>query len=497
MISASHIQQIETSLRQARIGEARAALEKIPNYEIPRDLLAKIAELHRRAGLTNDALRLLNKTVLTEVKGINPASAKEQAEYAMALVKAGALHEARSLLHRIDARKEPLALLYTALSYFPEWDYEKSLELLESFLKIKEIDEYHRLIGEVNLTAAYVSLEKWSRAKELLAVSLEHAEKVSHHLLRANLLELSAQVFLADREFVNAEKSLKESAEILKNAGLFDELYVKKWMALLACYRDPSKKNLNNLQEVRTLALEQQHWESVRDIDFHRAFLTQDKELYHYLFHGTPHEAYRQRLKKKFKGFGAVQKTFERVLGEGSAAVVLNLRETSINKEVRVPQIGNLQLRLLQALASDFYRPQRISSLAGLLFAEEHYNPHTMPNRIHQVVKRLREWIETHNLDLEVEVSDAGFGLKSSKGIILKTGVEGSEETVSPQVLYQIQQLRAAGLIGEFSSKEAANALGCSLSTATRVLNNATKAGIISRVNASAHIKYRFSSEEI
>jgi len=55
----------------------------------------------------------------------------------------------------VDSKKVKQSLLYRAFALFAHWDYAKAVEPLELFVKEKDISDYDRLVGKLNLGSAH------------------------------------------------------------------------------------------------------------------------------------------------------------------------------------------------------------------------------------------------------------------------------------------------------------------------------------------------------
>ena len=462
----------EELIRAGKAGEARALLEKIAPSQIPRPMLAKVAELYRRSGLVDAAIRLLVKVVRPARPLDLPASPRELCEYAIALVRAGAIVEAREILVKVG-NAEPIANYYLGLTYFPEWNYAAAIPHLENFVRGSDPGDYLTVVAKANLASAYVQLREHERAEAIIAEGLVTARERGLRLLLANFLELSAMLALDRREFGKSIACLGDSAEILKASGLLDELFAQKWQVLVEAYKAPASAEAL-LRPVREKARQLSHWETLRDLDHHQAFLLRDPKLYHHLFHGTPHAAYRAYLRGLFSELPAPAGAYDWQIG--GAGPVFDVRTAIFEGKATGVKAGQLLHRLLLELASDFYRPVRAPSLAARLFEDQFFDLATMPNRVHQLVGRLRKSLEDGGVGLVIEDTAGGYRLSSESPLTVRVG-EGKPSGAS----LKVEKLRSALPPGSFSIKDAADALACSTSSALRIVNSGIDDGLIAR----------------
>ena len=488
-------QALEDQIRTGQIAKARASLEKIGSGQVPRDLAAKLAELCRRAGLFTQSIRTLGKIVRPERALDKPATPRELAEYGFALVKIGAVEEGKEILSQVDTAKEPIAAYYLALSLFPDWNYGLAVPRLEKYVADSDPDAYYTLVAQVNLASAYLQVGDTKKAAALLEEGLKTSERNGHRLLNANFLELSAQLSLKNEKFDRAIDLLQQSSTILSASGLFDELFVRKWLCLVEAYRAPgSASTIAALHQMRTQAAELGHWETLRDLDYHAAYIQQDAALFHHLFHGTPQKAYREHLKNVFTQLPAPPTEYDWVLKAGDGAPCLDVQQATLDGALTGLKTGQLLHKLLVELTGDFYRPARIPTLATKLFEGQYYDPNTTPNRLHQIVVRLRRWLESAEIGLEVEEIGGSYRLKAANPLILK--VSSGEAAALPKIdttsrkkLLALQQSIGAK---EFSIKDVSDSLECSPSTALRVVNAGLNGGLLDRTNQEKPPLYRF-----
>ena len=478
-------ESIEMAVRAGRIGEARALLEKISPAQIPRDGYAKVAELYRRAGMVENAVRLLSKVVRSDREMDAPASALELGEYAIALVKLGAIVEGRTILHGL-CEKIPIANYYLGLTHFPEWNYSAAIPVLENFVQSSDNDSYTALVASANLASAYVHCRSRDKAEAVITQGLLSARHRNLRLLEANFLELSAQLALDRREYSKALSLLNSSVEILRASGLFDELFVNKWLALVAAYKSPESAS-EILIQTRRRASELKHWETLRDLDHHQAFLMRDQKLYHHLFHGTPHQAYRIYLRGLFADLASPASIYDWNLTDVNAAKVFDVRSAVFDGTATTIKEGQLLHKLLLELAGDFYKPARITSLAARLFEGQFFDLATMSNRVHQLIVRLRKVFSSHGIPLEIEDTPSGYRLTSKQPMILRVG-----ESVRDGSLAKIEKLRTSLPEAPFSIKQAAQSLACSESSALRIVNSGIEAGYIRRATLGKRTVYEF-----
>lgn len=146
---------VDEFIRKGDLAGARKKLKRLAPSQVPREKFATLANLLRRSGLIDRGLRLLNEIVRSDSKLIVPTP-EERLEYAMLLVRKGAIHEARELLGTVSADTHPDVLLYEIFTLIPEWRYRETIPLLTQYIDRIPDRPLQQLVGKVNLVAAYI-----------------------------------------------------------------------------------------------------------------------------------------------------------------------------------------------------------------------------------------------------------------------------------------------------------------------------------------------------
>ncbi len=475
---------IEDLIRQGSGRLARRELQRARKTKVPRPHVRRLAELARRAALPDLALRLLNPIVRPSAKHVVQASTEEQAEYAAALIRAGAPQEGLEILNRLPADRLPSIYLFQSFSLIGQWRYAEVIPLLKRYLASAELTPYQRLVGLINLVPAYLFEEKTDEAEGMLEELREQTQAKGLGLLRGNALELSAQWAIEKKQWGRANRYLDEALTTLVAAGTLDVLFVRKWRAIAEVLRAPSAGRKRVLHDVRREAFSLSHWETVRECDFYGAIAFRDERLATHLYFGTPHEPYRARVLKEIGRLRIPDSYAWDLPGVGpSSRRPRTLDRASILTE------GQTLHRLLAALTKDFYRPQRIASLHADLFPREFFNPLSSPTRVHQLVRRLRRWMLDDKTTLTVKEMEGSYSLAATSPCRLVVTRDG---TFSRERSWD-DRLRAKSRAREFSASQAARWIESSERTASRYLLEATRQGRLVRVGKSSATRYRFS----
>ena len=151
--SLSTLPSSKSSSPTAR-SKARAALTELLERKIERRHALPVANLLRRAHLSERAVSLLHKIVRSERQLASPPTDAEKAEYAASLNNIGASQEALHILTSLNPVKTPIALLFLSYAYMWQWDWDSAVPALESYAKAPGVAPDMHLWGLVNLASA-------------------------------------------------------------------------------------------------------------------------------------------------------------------------------------------------------------------------------------------------------------------------------------------------------------------------------------------------------
>jgi hypothetical protein len=492
---SNDLDQIESLIRAGQIPLARKALNSLESGKLPRELLWRMANLLRRAGLIDRGLRLLNPVVRGDNRWISP-SPMDLIEYAVLLVRHGGLEEARQIFAQVDRQRYPEVLLYYSFTLTPEWRYEQTIQPLKDFLATSEHLPYLSMVGRLNLIAALIFCEKKEEAEPLIRQAKSRAEKEKNTFMLASLFELEAQRQLQMGRWAAAELELEQAARFLKSSGTTELLYVRKWQAVLALSQNPKSSDAQkNLAEVRHSALMAHEWETVRDCDFHRVRLNAERNLFEFLACGSPMPNYRERLFRSMSNWIPPTEFYRwRLSGRAvDARFEIHVDHGCTRSGKSILESGQGPHRLLRMLCRDFYRPQRIASLAAEIFPGEYYHPQMTPAKLHQVLLRLREAMAGHKLPIRIDVNAGAMMLRGIRNCTIVK--EWREDGNAPNAL-DTSRLKDAFADQIFTIKQCATALNCSISTASRALKKAAESGICQIERTGRSLRFRLSQNK-
>lgn len=472
---AKILSSLEAGVREGRAAPVKRELLVLNSARVPRELRLPFASLGRRVGLNNFGLRLLTPLV----RDSHPTP-DELAEYAVLLQRTGSLDEAFKILRSLDLSRVPVARLYLAFCHFNRWEYYESLPLLRDYVRA-DLPAYRRTVGEVNLAAALVAAGEYNEAIDLLKVIEANAKEQGLRRLEGNAHEIRAQALFHLGELNTASTELELAHALLKTEGTVAELNVNKWRAVVRAFTD---QNAEPLQKFRAEALAFRDWEAVRHADLCLLQLKFSSPLFEYHLFGSPWIAYREKA----------QRTLGRVISlesyawgrEGGAQ--LDAARALFNGEPIAPLGGKLH-RALFALTTDFYRPLPVGALFAQLFPGEHFDIFSSPNRVHQTLFRLRNWVA--KLPLEILRSKEGYALKVTGPISIIVPYERR----APDSHFEMFKVLSSTLTSPRSLKEIAAEAHCGISTARKFCSWALDKGYLTKSGAGPATRYHLASQ--
>src|SRR5206468_215076 len=115
----------------------------------------------------------------------------------------------------------------------------------------------------------------------------------------ANSLELSAQLMIHTFNWKEASHLLSEGEKLLQKGMGIDSFLLCKWRTILNLKKSKTK-NTPELKLLRVEAVRVKHWETVRYCDFVEAVVTQNHDLIHRVYFGTPFVSFRGKILLEF-----------------------------------------------------------------------------------------------------------------------------------------------------------------------------------------------------
>jgi hypothetical protein len=393
------IQQCDLDIRTGHSQRVAHRLSDLNALRVPRNMRLPLAKICRRAGLYTKGLLILGS--LISENEISPA---ELAEYSVLLMRIGTSGEALEKLKSIDVQQAPEALLYRAYGHFLNWEFQAAVPLLKAYLE-HPLEPYARLVGQTNLAFALVEARDHHSVLQLTEKIIHSAEIEGNKQLQGSCRALRVQCWIQDRQLTNARAELDRSRAFLNEPANYDQFSLRKWGLI---YEGLESRTVQPFRRLKELAAGFHDWESCREADLYSLLVEFSGELYVHLHFGSPIEGFRERMMAEL---GSVPNREFYVLGDKSSRR-LDLRTARLDGNDCGLNPGKKNHLLLQVLLADFYRPQRIGGLFSNLFQGEHFDVSSSPGRVHQILRRTRQWASSCTIPLIIDETDGFYSLQ-------------------------------------------------------------------------------------
>lgn len=478
----SCLERCEAAVRDGQGHVVPVLIAALNLARIPRTMRLPLAHVCRRAQLLSVALRILTPVIREAEtnRHSEPATPAEIAEYAVLLTRLGAVREAIQWLGRVDPQILPSSQLYRAFCHFSVWDYNQALPVLERYLE-SDLEPYQRLIGQVNLAACLVAVAKFDRAMVLLTETLAQVKEGRHRRLEGNCRELRAQIHIQRGHVRRARADLDHAAAVFGAERTLDELFVRKWRAVMSARELGSAQPLIDFREE---AASRGDSESTREADLHLLPYDEDDSRFDCVLFGTPFPFYRQRI---LDMSGRQPSRSEYRFGDQASSSFYRLATGETNSGLKQAP-GSAAHRLMAALLRDFYRPLRIAGLFAELYPGEAFDIFTSPDRVHQVLRRCRRDLARAGVPARIVSENAGLRLKVDGAFCFVVPLE--PEPVDRQHLW-LARLKSRYGAELFDARDAQELLGVSASSIKRFARWARDCGAILPEGRGRATRYR------
>ncbi len=448
-----------------------------------------MANLARRVGMYHFAASMLYPIVRSET---SEASEKAKAEYAAALSRIGNYKEAEELFSSIsnsivkDYSSEYVDVL------FKSWNNKKASELLELSVEAIE-DPYRKVVAMLNLASAYIGNQDFKKAEGLLEELDEISLINNYGLIMANTREMMGQIQFYSQKYGKAHQYFKEAEEMLKNSNSRTWIFAKKWLVIARfALGKPLNETTAEMNEVRTLARQFNHWETLRDCDLYQAIFTKDRDLFQRVYYSTPHEAYRQRALQ----FWTEEPPADTIVHFGKKTSkdtpLLDLETGMINGKIDFIKPGEMAHKLTVSLFKDFYSPISVYEIFQDCYEGEYFHPETSKDRVYKSIRKLKNIIEPTDYGLEVTNNKAfGYRLRTRKPLKVKYIESGLAVDKSN---HHLALIRDHFNTIPFTRKELQNHLKVSDRSANRLITDLVDSGELQKIGSGPKTSYKLVS---
>ncbi|NJL25367.1 MAG: hypothetical protein HC902_09435 [Calothrix sp. SM1_5_4] len=482
----SLVESCEAAIRAGQAPEAARLLNTVSPHKVPRVWRLKLANLCRRSGQVSLGMKFLSGLIHAQYgrRKIEPTSG-ELAEYAVLLLRSGAVIESLRTLEKVDTAQVPEALLYKAFAHFARWEYPQSIPHLDAYLR-HPLAPYAELVGRVNLAAALVATTDYVRAAEVLSRNIEQARNMGASRLLGNCHELRAQIHIDLGEYAKAREDLNTAAQVFKSNDSPGGIFVEKWLAVI---EGMEEGRADRLEFFRSRAQNRQDWESVREADLFLNKIRFRKDEFDHLYFGSPRAFYREMI-TRYTGRRPDSETY--VYGRRGGSLMDIATGKVLDREGGEIPGRNMHL-LMAALTRDFYRPRSMGGLFAEVFPGDHFNIFNSPDRLHQVLRRTRLWLRENSIPVRIEEDRGAYRLNFTGDFAFVVPLEVRAKDGAELALEKLSHIYPGPK--EFSAREARELLGMPKTSFNRFIKWALENGKLRSFGKSTATLYHLAPE--
>lgn len=486
-----YLERLEALLLARKQLQVSLELKKLLASNPPREAMAPLAAIARRAGHPYLALRILQSLFRQEgrVLTVKPTD-KEVFVYGSALIVLGAKTEGLKLFQTIDPKNQPDILLFQANSYISEWRYQEAKIVLEEYLSRQGLKPLQRLVGNLNLCSCYIVIGRAQKFLKLLRESYQLAEVARATHLKLSVIELEAQFYFYQNEFTRAQQIIKTYfPQGHKAPATIFEALLRKWDLLSLAYLSQNKEErlqiIHAVSDLADYCHQHQFWEVYRDCDFHFGLLSESRTNICRAYFGTPYKEYRKNLLQQTKGKFNLPKMWKS--SDSNSELSLNRTTAKMGKQVIIEPYKR-SWNLFFLLSQDLYRPISLGQLFNDLFPGEYFVKSLAAHRLQQLIGDLRSLFLTQNIQAEIQVN------KNSYRLLLRQPVEyrDSDTLFRSHVSYLIHILRQQKDHGYLTAKQIQIEHHISRTMALEVLGKMEEEKLIKKIPKGRETIYQF-----
>lgn len=453
-------------IRSGKIHDARTAFSAIERIRLNRPQKTEAARLARRLSLIAIGLKILHP-LIHPVRDSDIPSEVERAEFANLLCLNGNVHEAFGLLNEISHRDGFLA---KAWCHFETWDFVPAVVLLRKYLSLEERPYYFHA-GLINLAEALSALREWSEANSCLQEAMAFANLDGQNRLMANALLVRARGLAEQGKWRTSDQDLLKAKSLLGHSPTADSFLIERQLIINRAHKD---RDIGLLAQFGIHAREREQWESLRELDFQTLKIRFTEARFAKLYFGTPYPKYRERLLAEFQTAPPEHYVW------GSSR--RDQAHFDLAESKMTPQLQRFMWQML----SDFYQPQSLGRLFSGVFPSEHYNWRHSPNKVHQVISRMRRHLAKNKMPITIEQSDGFYQFIATDKISIR--------------LMRTHDLRIDTLVKlyerftdqRFTAKEACHFLRQAKTSTHRLLERAKSDGVLTSIGRGRSTQYGF-----
>jgi hypothetical protein len=205
------------------------------------------------------------------------------------------------------------------------------------------------------------------------------------------------------------------------------------------------------------------------------------------LYIGTPYVGYRKQLAREFQGkYKLPEQLIYQTSMEPKECLDLETLELQSGWSPKFSVGQDLHLLLL-ALFRDLYRPVKMGEIFARVYPDEFFNPFSSPDRVYQLIKRLRKDLKSSGIKISIASGKVGYqaSLADSLSLLLHSDYEACSRWGQ---LWK--RFVALGWLGEFSANQVRQELDLPHMTTYRFLEWCIQNGHLQRVGSGPRTRY-------
>ena len=478
-------QHIDRLVSEYKITEAKLLLRKIPVEEIPAKLRAEFAQLARRLGLHQRALKYLHGLIYDMTP---EASMADKIEYASTIRRLGMINHSKAILDGLDS--VPEKWLYNSFCSIHLWNYSQASIELSEYLKFDQLSTKQKTLAKINLAACLIQETDLDQAHHLLK-SIEGSCQSVGAYLYLNWLELMGQYSLKRGALSDANHFLAQAKKSNGTENTNATLWISKWTLLVKISEGSIRAHDESVIQFKKNLRKEGQWETLRDFDWQVSLITGSKDLAQSVFFGTPYASFKTKVRSQLSPATLPLYVLRRDLREKNPA------QETINilggKNLVLP-FGKSQQRLALMLLSDSYRPWSVYRIFDHLHAGELFSPTHSTKKVYQVVERLKAYIEELAIPLEMSSSRQGFRVRPlGLGLIpiLETMCFDSNEEMKFSIVKFLTTVNNS-VPASFTAHDVSQVLELSIHQSYRIIKELTDLGFLTPEQNGSKITYTF-----
>lgn len=508
--------QIEIWSQMISKGDGKKVSQEIASFlqknEVPFEDLKSFSGLSWRIGQPKLGIKILSP-YLKKCRDLRQKPAPEIiTEYTGCLLQLGAHQEALRTLYSMNTEKIGRALFLQSLALFRDWNYRDAVPLLTKYYESLDPTYEKKIVG-VNLASALLGSENLNECANLLQLLKPELAETKSTLLLGNCLEIESQIYFERGQFDHALLLLSESESYLKNSQNVGYLFCKKWQWINTCARDVihshDENKLSKIQfptDLVMMAQNLKHWETLREIDLFWGVFKKDKNLLKHTYFGSPIKRYRSRILKILDIFYKDHNLHFKKRSETVSFLnrsYLNLPQ-DVKTDLQTFDIGSIlmdfQLKgftdlmrlCLLKLLKERYTPLRVGQLFSQLWPEEHFDLTTSPDKVFQIIKRLKYFLKSQKIPVSILTVNDGYFLSFNTEfkLLMNTDLLNDDlDSINDLIFLKIEHAFMHQDI--FRNSEVAKLLNVSLRSSQRYLLRLEQTHKIERGGMGKHTYYK------